>query len=184
VCVNTRHLISACHRKFGYQLDGRDRTWVEAGTRRAAFYTDLPSGRYRFTVIANHAGLWNTSGASLNCSVLPALYQTRWFYSLFAPSCAALLGGPYRIRQVSAQVRGRLEDRLAKRERIARELHDTLLQGIQGLVLRFQAAADRVPAEEAVRTQLEDALERADQVSSEAVTRSKTSAVRVAAKLS
>jgi signal transduction histidine kinase/ligand-binding sensor domain-containing protein len=155
--------------QFKYQLEGRDRMWVDAGTRRAAVYTDLPPGQYRFRVIANSAGVWSTSGASLNFSVLPAFYQTNWFYLLCALACAALLGGLYRtrIRQVSAQVRGRLEERLAERERIARELHDTLLQGIQGLVLRFQAAADRLPAKEPVRTQLEDALERADQVLSD-----------------
>jgi signal transduction histidine kinase/ligand-binding sensor domain-containing protein len=155
--------------QFRYQLEGRDRTWIDAGTRRAAFYADLAPGRYRFRVIANSAGLWNTSGASLNFSVPPAFYQTKWFYSLCALSCAALLSGLYRfrIRQVSVQVRGRLEERLAERERIARELHDTLLQGLQGLVLRFQAAADCLPAQEPVRTQLEDALERADQVLSE-----------------
>jgi signal transduction histidine kinase len=155
--------------QFRYQLEGRDQTWNDAGTRRAAFYNDLPPGRYRFRVIANNDGLWSTTGALLNFSVLPAFYQTKWFYSLCALTCVALLGGLYRIRirQVSAQVRSRLEERLAERERIARELHDTLLQGIQGLVLRFQAAADCLPAQEPVRIQLEDALERADQVLSE-----------------
>ena len=155
--------------QFRYQLEGRDPSWNDAGTRRAAYYNDLPPGRYRFRVIANNDGLWNTPGASLDFNVLPAFYQTKWFYSLCALTCAALLGALYRIRirQVSAQVRGRLEERLAERERIARELHDTLLQGIQGLVLRFQAAVDRLPAQEPVRMQLEDALERADQVLSE-----------------
>jgi signal transduction histidine kinase len=77
-----------------------------------------------------------------------------------------LLVAVYRVRlaQVRAQVRGRLEERLAERERIARELHDTLLQGIQGLVLRFQAAANRIPAQEPARALMERALERADDV--------------------
>jgi len=155
---------------YRYQLEGLDRDWQSSSIPGVAYYTNLSPGDYKFRVIAaNNDGLWNTSGASLNFSVLPMFYQTKWFYSLCALSCAALLGGLYRIRirQVSAQVCGRLEERLAERERIARELHDTLLQGIQGLVLRFQAAADRLPAEEPVRTQLEDALERADQVLSE-----------------
>ncbi len=155
---------------YRYQLEGFDRDWQSSSVPGVAYYTNLSPGDYIFRVIAsNNSGLWNTTGASLNFSVLPAFYQTKWFYSLCALCCAALLGGLYRIRirQVSAQVRGRLEERLAERERIARELHDTLLQGIQGLVLRFQAAADRLPAQEPVRTQLEDALERADQVLSE-----------------
>jgi len=69
-----------------------------------------------------------------------------------------------RVRQVTARVRGRLEERMAERERIARDLHDTLLQGIQGLVLRFQVAAERIPKGEPAREMLDRALERADQV--------------------
>lgn len=152
---------------YRYQLEGLDRDWQSSSDPGVAYYTNLSPGDYKFRVIAaNNDGLWNTAGASVNFSVPPAYYQTKWFYSLCALCCAALLSGLYRIRigQVRAQVRGRLEERLAERERIARELHDTLLQGIQGLVLRFQAAADRLPAQEPVRTDLEDALERADQV--------------------
>jgi signal transduction histidine kinase len=156
--------------RYRYQLEGLDRDWQSSSVPGVAYYTNLSPGDYKFRVIAaNNDGLWNTTGASLNFSVLPAFYQTKWFYALCALCCAALLAGMYRIRirQVSAQVRGRLEERLAERERIARELHDTLLQGVQGLVLRFQAAADRLPPQEPVRTQLEAALERADQVLSE-----------------
>jgi len=68
------------------------------------------------------------------------------------------------VRQVNAQVRGRLEVRLAERERIARELHDTLLQGVQGLIWRFQAVADRIPKHEPSRDLMEQSLQRADQV--------------------
>ena len=156
--------------RYRYQLEGLDRDWQSSSVPGAAYYTNLSPGDYKFRVIAaNNDGLWNTTAAALNFRVLPAYYQTMWFYALCALSCVALLGGLYRIRirQVSSQVRGRLEERLAERERIARELRDTLLQGIQGVVLRFQAAADRLPAQEPVRTELEDALERADQVLSE-----------------
>ena len=69
-----------------------------------------------------------------------------------------------RLRQVSAQIRGRLEARLAERERIARELHDTLLQGIQGLILRFQVATDRIPSGEPARELMEKSLDRADKL--------------------
>ena len=68
------------------------------------------------------------------------------------------------MRQVAAQVRGRLEARLAERERIARELHDTLLQGMQGLIWRFQAATDRIPADEPARQLMEQSLDRADEL--------------------
>ena len=68
------------------------------------------------------------------------------------------------MRQVAEQVRGRLEARLAERERIARELHDTLLQGVQGLIWRFQAATDRIPPGEPARGLMEQSLDRADQL--------------------
>jgi signal transduction histidine kinase len=80
--------------------------------------------------------VWNNTGATLAFSIAPALYQTNWFYGLCVLLCLGLLWLLYRvrIRQVSLQVRARLEERLAERERIARELHDTLLQSVQGLV--------------------------------------------------
>ena len=76
--------------KFRYRLDGYDRDWHEAGTRRQAFYTDLPPGKYSFRVIAcNSDGVWNENAAKLDFSVAPAYYQTNWFRAL----CAALLSG-------------------------------------------------------------------------------------------
>ncbi len=69
-----------------------------------------------------------------------------------------------RIRQVAKLMGERLEERVVERERIARELHDTLLQGFQGLMLRFQAVANRMPPQEPIRQMMESALERADQV--------------------
>jgi signal transduction histidine kinase len=77
------------------------------------------------------------------------------------------------MQQVSAHVRARLEERLAERERIARELHDTLLQGVQGLILRFQAATDRIPGCEPARALMERALERADEMLGESRARVK-----------
>jgi signal transduction histidine kinase len=79
----------------------------------------------------------------------------------------AVVSHDFRTRQIHAKVRGRLEERLAERERIARELHDALLQGVQGLVLRFQAVANRIPTREPTRELMERALERADQVLNE-----------------
>ena len=115
-------------------------------------------GRYTFRVTAsNNDGVWNNTGASIHFTIPPAFYQTRWFYALCGLACVAVLIALYRVRmrQVAAQVRGRLEARLAERERIARELHDTLLQGMQGLIWRFQAAADRIPPGEPARQLME-----------------------------
>ena len=153
--------------QFRYKLEGSDPDWQDAGTRREALYTNLGPGHYTFQVIAsNNDGVWNTKGASVDFMIPPAFYQTRWFYALSALACVALLTGLYRVRvrQVAAQVRGRLEARLGERERIARELHDTLLQGMQGLIWRFQAAADRISPDQPARQLMEQSLDRADKL--------------------
>jgi ligand-binding sensor domain-containing protein len=155
---------------FRYKLEGSDRDWQYAGNRRDVFYTNLGPGSYTFRVLAaNNDGVWNMTGASVHFTIAPAFYQTAWFYALCALLCLAFLRFLYmiRIRQVSADVRGRLEERLVERERIARDLHDTLLQGVQGLVLRLRATVTRMPAQEPIRLQLEQALERADEVLAE-----------------
>jgi len=168
--------------RFQYKLEGFDRAWRDVGNRREALYTNLPPGQYTFRVTAaNNDGVWNETGASIAFSIAPAFYQTGWFYALCAIACVALLTALYRARmhQVAAQARGRLEARLAERERIARELHDTLLQGIQGLIWRFQAAANRIPQSEPARRMLEQSLDRADQLLGES--RSKVKGLRPAA---
>ena len=129
--------------QFRYKLEGSDPEWQDVGTRREAFYSNLGPGHYTFRVIAsNNDGVWNTKGAAVEFTILPAFYQTRWFYALCALAGVALLAGLYRVRvrQVAAQVRGRTEARLGERERIARDLHDTLLQSLHGLMFQFQAA--------------------------------------------
>jgi signal transduction histidine kinase/ligand-binding sensor domain-containing protein len=155
---------------FRYKLEGSDRDWQNVGTHREARYTNLGPGHYTFRVIAsNNDGVWNTNGASLQFSIRPAFYQTMWFYALCALAALLVLAALYaaRMRQVAAQVRGRLEARLAERERIARDLHDTLLQSIQGLIWRFQAATERIPPGEPARQLMEQSLDRADQVLAE-----------------
>jgi signal transduction histidine kinase/ligand-binding sensor domain-containing protein len=155
---------------FRYKLEGSDRDWQYAGNRRDAFYTNLGPGSYTFRVIAaNNDGVWNMTGASVHFAIAPAFYQTAWFYAFCALLCLAFLRFLYmiRIRQVSAQVRGRLEERLIERARIARDLHDTLLQSVQGLVLRLRATVTRMPTQEPIRLQMEQALERADEVLAE-----------------
>jgi signal transduction histidine kinase/ligand-binding sensor domain-containing protein len=152
---------------FRYKLDGLDGEWQDVGGRRDAFYTNLGPGEYTFHVTAaNNDGVWSTTEASLNFTISPAFYQTAWFRAVCALVCVFPLWFLYalRIRDIRAKARGRLEERLAERERIARELHDTLLQGVEGLVLRFQAVANRMPKREPARELLERALERADQV--------------------
>ena len=85
--------------KFRYRLDGHDRDWQDAGTRREAFYTDLGPGKYRFRVIAsNNGGVWNEQGATLDFTIAPAYWQTNWFRTLCLVAFLALVYGAYRFR--------------------------------------------------------------------------------------
>ncbi len=150
-----------------YRLEGVDKTWVDAGARREAFYTQLGPGRYRFQVIAaNNDGVWNTTGATLQFRIPPTFVQTPVFMVL----CMALVGlvvwiaYALRIRQISSAIQARLEERIDERERIARELHDTLLQGFQGLVLRLQGVMEGLPQDQPAQAELGLILTRADEV--------------------
>jgi signal transduction histidine kinase len=156
--------------RFQYRLEGRDDAWQDAGTRRQAFYTDLPPGRYRFRVKASNSdGVWNDAGASLDFEIVPTFYQTAWFAALCVALFAAALYGFYlaRLHQVANRVRERLAAKNTERERIARDLHDTLLQSTQGLILRFQAATNEIAEDSPTRQKLELALDRADEVLAE-----------------
>ena len=153
--------------RFRYKLDGVDQNWQDPGGRREAIYTNLSSGRYRFHVLAsNNDGIWNETGATLDFGIAPAFYQTNWFLFLCAASVLACLYLLYRLRlrQVAGKIRGHMELRLAERERIARDLHDTLLQSVQGLILKFHAISKRIPTTEPAHQDIEKALDYADQV--------------------
>jgi signal transduction histidine kinase len=147
--------------RFRYRLAGADLDWVDAGTRRQAFYTNLAPGTYRFQVIAsNNDGVWNEEGASLDITIPPTFLQSVWFKLLLGLMALLFLGLVYllRVRQVLGRVRSRFEVRIAERERIARELHDTLLQGMQALLLHVRVAANTIPEETGARQPLEQAL--------------------------
>jgi signal transduction histidine kinase/ligand-binding sensor domain-containing protein len=129
--------------RFRYKLEGMDAGWQNAGPRRQAFYNNLAPGKYQFVVSASNGdNLWNEAGATMNMEVPPAFNQTTWFRSLCAAAFLALLFALYRLRllYLTKQFNARLEGRVSERTRIARDLHDTLLQSFQGLLLRFQTA--------------------------------------------
>ena len=152
---------------FRYMLEGQDTTWQSAGTRRQAFYTNLRPRTYVFRVIAcNNQGMWNEVGDSIVFTIAPAFYQARWFQLLSVLALAGILWSLYlmRLNQVTLQIQGRLGARLEERERIARELHDTLLQGFQGLMLRFQAVMNTLTPDQRAHQMLEKVLDRADEV--------------------
>ncbi|HTG14023.1 MAG TPA: two-component regulator propeller domain-containing protein [Blastocatellia bacterium] len=134
--------------RFRYRLDGYDHEWHDAGARRQAFYTDLPPGKYSFLVTASNSdGVWNDKEAKLDFSIDPAFYQTTWFRLACVALVLALLWVAYqlRIRQLAHQFNMTIEARVSERTRIARELHDTLLQSFQGLLLRFQSVLKMLP---------------------------------------
>jgi signal transduction histidine kinase/ligand-binding sensor domain-containing protein len=156
---------------FRYKLEGWDRDWQDPGKRRQAFYTNLSPGKYRFRVSAcNNSGVWNEAGTFLDFSVAPAYYQSTWFRLSCVAAFVLFLWALYqvRLRQVAQQFNMRLEERVGERTRIARDLHDTLLQSFHGLLLRFQAATNLLPnrPEEARKT-LESAIEQAAQAITE-----------------
>lgn len=143
--------------QFRYRLDGRDADWQDAQGRRQAFYNDLPPGDYRFQVIAaNEDGVWNRTGAALQFTVAAAFYQTWWFRASLALAFLGAIWALYqwRIRQVSAQLTARLNDRLAERTRLARDLHDTLLQTIQSCQMVASSTLDQT-SPEVLRSTLE-----------------------------
>ena len=121
--------------RFRYRLEGWETEWHEVGQRRAAFYMDLKPGNYTFHVRAcNNDGVWNETGAVLSFMVLPAWYQTAWFRVLVGASLVGALVLVYRlrVRRVTTELAARFDERLAERTRLARDLHDTLVQTVQG----------------------------------------------------
>jgi signal transduction histidine kinase/ligand-binding sensor domain-containing protein len=153
--------------RFRYLMQGLDKKWTDAGDRRMALYSRVPPGKYVFKVIAsNDEGLWSVSATAVSIDIPPSFIQSIWFEILSALVVFLSLSLVYvlRFRQVNAQIRARLHERVAERERIARDLHDTFLQGIQGLLLRFSTAARSMAPESPARKSLEETLNQSNEV--------------------
>jgi ligand-binding sensor domain-containing protein/signal transduction histidine kinase len=157
--------------RFRYFLESFDRTWSAPVATREAAYTNLGAGFYRFRVVASNSdSLWNGSETSLPFEIEPLFWQTGWFLI----TCVALIllsvwsVYRYRLYHLTNQFNLRLEERVNERTRIARDLHDTLLQSFHGLLLRFQTASELFPTRpaEAKRT-LDSAIEQAAQAITE-----------------
>jgi signal transduction histidine kinase/ligand-binding sensor domain-containing protein len=128
---------------FRYKLEGWDRDWQDVANRRQAWYSNLPPRGYRFRVAAcNNSGLWNETGASFDFSIAPAYYQAAWFQLSCVATLLGLLWAGYRYRLREFNLR--MEERLDERTRIARDLHDTLLQSFQGVLMKFSAFSYRL----------------------------------------
>ena len=133
---------------FRYRLQGQDSHWREVLNDRRVQYSNLAPGNYRFQVVAsNNSGVWNDAGATLDFSIAPAYWQTNWFRALCAVAFLLFLWPIHwlRLRGVQRTFDMTLEVRVNERTRIARELHDTLLQSLHGLLFQFQAVRNLLP---------------------------------------
>lgn len=149
--------------RFRYQLEGVDADWQDSGSRRAVSYTNLGPGDYRFRVAAvNELGQWNAHDTAIALTILPTFTQTPLFYAL----CALMAAGALYLLYLLwlKQATARIAARMAERERIARTLHDTFLQSVQGLVLGFQNAMSALPDDSTTRARMERMLLLADRV--------------------
>jgi signal transduction histidine kinase/streptogramin lyase len=124
---------------FRHRLEGFDHSWVDGGTGRRVTYSSLPAGHYRFSVMAsNRDGAWNGAATTLAFTTLPPFYQTRWFYTACVALVLGLAAAAHRLRV--NQMRTRFAMVVHERTRIARELHDTLAQGLAGVKLHADTA--------------------------------------------
>lgn len=152
---------------YQYRLDGFEDAWQDAGHRTEAIYARLPPGTYRFEVRASNGnGEWTAPVAASAFTVTPAFYQTWWSHLLAAAAFLLLVLGLFRLRlRIAAHgIRARAEERADERIRIARDLHDTLLQGVQGLLLSVHVAAEQTPDGVSSKPMLRSALDSADRI--------------------
>lgn len=158
-------LVAAEKNQYRYKLEGYDADWIASGNRRVAYYTNLPPGQYRFQVIAaNNDGVWNKEGASFSFHLQPHYYQTVWFLMLSVACGAGVLWALYRRRLHLATkvIYERYQVRLAERTRIARELHDTLLQSLAGASLQLNAISKTMAAAPQVRDKVDSIRQQMD----------------------
>jgi len=158
---------------FRYKLQESDKDWHEVASASPVGYRNLAPGFYHFSVMATDTnGVWSDKVATAEFAILPAFYQTRWFLVLCVAAALAALYLLYlfRLRQVAHQFRVRMDERVDERTRIARELHDTLLQSFQGLLLVLQSGINLLPDRPDVaraRERLQGAIDQAEQAITE-----------------
>jgi ligand-binding sensor domain-containing protein/signal transduction histidine kinase len=143
--------------RFKYKLEGFDKDWIDSGTRRIAYYTNLRPGAYTFRVIAsNNDGVWNETGAAFSLYLKPYFYQTYWFYAVLLLILAVTAWLLFRLRE--RRMRLQFGGVLAERTRIAREIHDNLAQEMAGISVQLEVVARTMPPEaETARNHLDRA---------------------------
>ena len=126
--------------RFRHRLDGVDAGWVDDGDTRRTVYAHLPSGTYRFNVAATGGdGRWTGDAAVWTFVVPPQWYKTTLFYGAGAAALILAIWGAYQLRV--RQINRRFTDVLRERARVAREIHDTLLQNLVGMALQLDTVA-------------------------------------------
>src|SRR5262249_10365102 len=162
-------LVAPEKNQFRIKLEGWDPDWVDMGNGRQKFYSNLPPRSYRFRVIAsNNSGVWNEAGDVLEFSIAPAWFQRTSVQVAAVFAFFAMLWAMYRyrVRQIAYVYDTRAQARVDERTRIARELHDTLLQSFHGVLFRLQAVANKL-TEAQVKEEFERAIEQASQAVTE-----------------
>lgn len=150
---------------FRYRLAPYDKDWVDVSLRRTTYYTGVPPGHYTFEVTAKPPhGDWSSTPASVAVDVLPAFYQTLWFRLLAVCTFLAIVLALFqlRIRYATLRIQRQMDTQMSERIRIARELHDTVLQGFYGMLMRVQSAANRLSGSDPARLAIEQSLDEAE----------------------
>jgi len=144
------HLVAPQRVQYRYMVEGLDHTWVDAGTRRVVYYTSIPHGRYRFLVSARTAGGTWGPVTELPFELRPHFYQTAWFGVLLALLVAGIVIIIYRLRVRT--LRGRFDAVAAERNRLAREIHDTLAQSFVAVSMRLETMAQMLRASSGIQS--------------------------------
>lgn len=153
--------------QFRHRLVGANGVWSVPSNQRSVLLTDLRPGHYRFEVRAsNNDGLWSDQATEVALTIPATFTQSLGFKITVAGLALLVLYGLYvlRVRQILARIRERGEERMRERERIARDMHDTLLQSVQALLLRFQSVADHLQGDPQTQQIMNQALDRAEAV--------------------
>lgn len=155
---------------FRYKLDGSNQGWSDTGASRQVIFSHLRHGAYRFRIVASSSeGLWNGPETTVPFVIEPAFWETWWFLALCLVGCTLSAVMLYRLRmqQLARQLNVRFQERLAERTRIARDLHDTLLQGFVGASMQLDVAEDQLPDDSPAKLVLTRVLHLVRQVNEE-----------------
>jgi signal transduction histidine kinase/ligand-binding sensor domain-containing protein len=156
--------------RLQYRLEGVDSDWLDANAARVAIYTSIPAGRHRMLIRAtDSAGHWTPPTVLYEITQRPYFHETLLFRisAVIVLVLLLVLAYRWRVRYLIKRSQMILEERQVEREAIARDLHDTFLQSVQGLILQFHSGTQELAEDDPVRQSFEEALRQSDLVSRE-----------------